>query len=250
MRIIDLCCGVGPWRNRDPLLPYSAAQLLELLEHFGIDSALVYARLTGESGSIEDGQAIVREATDYSPRFLPTISLDNCPHRDAKAVNERNLRESGAKIAWYHPPAGVKPSPWMYEEIADFSAQRRLPWLIELGRWAPDDIHQLCAAFPTLRVILTGLDYRGEEWLYPLLARHDELRACLAPRFITPLGVERFVARFGVSRLLFGSGLPESSPGGLIGYVMYSDISDDEKAAILGGNAETLLREVELCAAR
>ena len=85
--------------------------------------------------------------------------------------------------------------------------------------------------------------------MYPLLAQCPELRVCLAPRCITPLGIERFVARFGAARLLFGSGLPESSPGGLIGYVMYSDISDDDKAAILAGNVETLLREVELCTA-
>ena len=237
MPIIDICCGIGPWRTRDPLLPYAPAQTLALLDHFGIDKALVYSSLAAQGGTVADGQAIIQEAVQLSPRFLPTLTLDFCPHRPE--AREAVLTTAAKAVCCYAPPDVL-----IYGDIAERCEQRRLPWLLSLGWWTPAHIHQLCAAFPRLRVILSGLDYRADEWLYPLLAQHDELRICPVPNYICPRGLERFVARFGAARLLFGSGLPEFSPGGLISYIMYSELSAEEKAGILAGNAEALFQEV------
>ena len=84
----------------------------------------------------------------------------------------------------------------------------------------------------------------ADAWLYPLLRHVPELRVCYGHYYIPSGGIERFVRHFGAGRLLFGSGLPVTTPGGLLGYVLYADLPQEEKALILGGNLEALMAEV------
>ena len=56
----------------------------------------------------------------------------------------------------------------------------------------------------------------------------------------------RFLRHFDAERLLFGSGLPEFSPGGLITHVMFADVADADRRKILAGNLDRLISEVEL----
>jgi len=243
--IIDAHCGIGPWRDRDSLLPYTPQQMLEIMDYYEIVSAIVHANIMASYGSVEDGQTIVRDAHACSPRFLPAFTFDPSPFRPcAELVLAEARRQNISGAIWCVNPVGLRPSPWFYADIYACCTDHRLPFFIETASFTPDEIHALCSAFPLLRVVLTGLDYRVEEWLYPLLREHAELRACCAPVFITPRGIERFVANFGSERLLFGSGLPHCSPGGLIGYIRYAEVTDEDKRNIFSGNMERLLQEV------
>ncbi len=245
MPIIDACCGIGPWRDRDPLLPYTPSQILEILDYFDIEAALVHANLAASGASMADCQAHVREAQAFSPRFLPAFSFDPGPFRQpAESVVADAHQQGACGAVWGIPPAGLRPAPWCLDDIFACCTYHRLPFFLDTQYFTPDDIHALCSAFPLLRAVITGIDYRVEEWLYPLLRKHRELRACCAPAFNPPLGIERLVAEFGSERLLFGSGLPHCSPGGLIGYIYCANIADEDKQNILSGNVERLLREV------
>ena len=59
-------------------------------------------------------------------------------------------------------------------------------------------------------------------------------------------GIESLVAEYGASRLLFGSGFPESYIGGMMLALRHARIPEEAKAAIAGGNLERILARAEL----
>ncbi len=65
-----------------------------------------------------------------------------------------------------------------------------------------------------------------------------ELTACER----MPAFVDRAVHEVGAHKLLFGTDLPWFDPNFSIGCVLFADIDDDERRAILHSNAERLLK--------
>ena len=57
-------------------------------------------------------------------------------------------------------------------------------------------------------------------------------------------GIEDTVERFGASRLVFGSGMPNVSGASSVALLTYARISDEDKALIGSGNIKRLLSEV------
>ena len=109
-----------------------------------------------------------------------------------------------------------------------------------------ENFDNICTLFPELRVVLVGTTYGIDRWLYPLLRKHPNIYVCLGHVYIPAWGPMRFVESFGAKRLLFGSGLPTYTPGGLITHVTYADLPDADKEDIFHGNLERLLSEVQL----
>ncbi len=58
--------------------------------------------------------------------------------------------------------------------------------------------------------------------------------------------LEAFVRDYGSKRLLFGSGFPYRDFGGPMLQLFHSDISDEDKIAIAGGNLSGMISEVKL----
>jgi hypothetical protein len=56
-----------------------------------------------------------------------------------------------------------------------------------------------------------------------------------------PRGMMEWLVRQGLAgRLLYGSDMPFIDPGSQLGKVLYADIPEEARAAILGGNARRL----------
>lgn len=248
MHIIDAYCGVGPWRLRDALLPYTPEEMLALMDHFGIAEALVYPNGAvgwGRPPAINDQ---VLKAKKLSPRFRPAYVVAPHEHEGypTPATYLELMRQAGARAAWLQagPVRGLWG--WLLGDLLEPLIAYRVPVFLTVEQFGPDDIHRLLTDFPELRVVVCGLGYMEDTWLFTLLRRHAGLHACLGHFYVPPLGMERFVAKIDATRLIFGSGLPHFSPGGLIGQVMYADIADEDKQLILAGNISRLLAEVTL----
>jgi predicted TIM-barrel fold metal-dependent hydrolase len=249
MKIIDAFCGLGPYWGGDRMQPLEAAQVLEVMDYCGIDSAVVYSNLVHTPASVGDANQLAAEAAGQCSRFLPMFLLTThaLDHMPTPADYARQMRQAGARAAMLRPtsvPYGL--CTWVLGELLEMCAQARLPLYLSVLGPRVEEVDSLCRQFPRLRLVLTHVDYNADSWLYPLLRRHREVRVCLAPYYIPPLGVERFVRHFGPQRLIFGSGLPQFAPGGLLALVTYADLGDSDKAMILGGNMESLMREVAL----
>jgi len=247
MEIIDGFCGIGPWSKRDPLLPYRPEDILELMDYFGIARALVYANVAADLGKLPEANRIVADTARAEPRFLPAFSLGVHAYEGSPAPGDylAEMRACGARAAWLWPQAGGF-WPWLVGGLLAMCSETRVPLFVHAENVGPDDVHRLCEEFPDLRLVLAGVPYGADVWLYPLVRRHENLRVCLGHFYIPSGGPRRFLEHFPAERLLFGSGLPKFSPGGLIGHVMYADLDDEAREKIMGGNLARLLSEARL----
>ena len=250
MEIFDAFCGVGPWAERDPLLPYRADQIIELMDHFGIDRALARPNAGTLRGRAPTANRVLREDIADHPRLIPAFCLAVHPYRDYPSPEDyaRSMREAGARAAWLTPQgnSGSGFSIWLVGELLAMCAEHKVPVFVHSDTIDAEVLHELCSEFPSLRLVLASAGYRADRWLFPLLRKHSNLHVCLGHFYIPPGGPMRFLEHFSAERLLFGSGLPEFSPGGLIGHVMYGRMKDSEREMILSGNLKRLISEVEL----
>ena len=251
MEIIDCFCGIGPWRSRDSLLPYEPDAILRLMDHFGIAKALVYGNTAAERGHAWDGNRYVTDAAAGCGRFVPAFVIAPHAYDDGPKPEDyaKAMREAGARAAWIWPQAakqGHGTWPWLIDELLSLCQEYSIPLFLHKEGLAPDEINGLCTRHAGLPIVLTGVGYMDDQWLFPLLRQHGRLCVSLGHFYIPPGGPMRFVEHFGAERLLFGSGLPHFSPGGLIGHVTYADLEQHEKEQILGGNLARLLSEVTL----
>jgi predicted TIM-barrel fold metal-dependent hydrolase len=249
MKIIDANCGIGPWGWRDPLLPGTVAETAAILDSCGIERALAYSNLARTLASDRAINAATLAAAAADSRWLPAGVLTPRPYAGdpAPAEQVRALCAAGMRAAWLFP-LGQQHGlwPWLIGGLLAECVARRLPVFVSVEKLTPNDIWELGRQFPALRLVLCNLGYRADGWLFPLLRQYGEMRVCLGHTYIPPGAPERLVREFGARRVLFGSGLPEYAPGGLLGMVMYARLSDADKARILAGNLEQLLAEVQL----
>jgi len=249
MKILDAYCGIGPWSTRDKLLPYRPEEILALMDHFGIERALVYANAAVAWGQPPGVNDFVIQAARISERFIPALALAPNVHTGYPTPDDylAVMRSVGARAAWLFVQGTVRGLwRWHVGELMDMLVEHHVPLFLLADQCPPDALDMLLHDAPELQVVLCGVGYMGDSWLYPLLKRHPGLHICLGNYYVPPGDPERFVRQFGAERLIFGSGLPHFSPGGLIGHVMYADLPDADKQTILAGSLQSLLAEVQL----
>ena len=88
-----------------------------------------------------------------------------------------------------------------------------------------DEVHAIATAHPRLPIVLWNAFYMDERLQVPLLDACPNVRVGLATVFIPTFGIEQYTARFGPDRLIFGSNWPRQSPGPLLTYVLYADVT-------------------------
>jgi hypothetical protein len=248
MEIFDAFCGLGPWAERDPLTPYRTEDVLELLRHFGVVRALAYPSITAERGEERAANRMVARECEGHPELVPAFALAKHPYEGDSSPDDylEAMADAGAKAAWLWPQGTAGLAPWMVGDIIRALRARRIPMFVHAERVDAEVLDRLCGEFPDLRIVLVGAPYLADKWLYPLLRAHRNLHVCLGHYYVPAGGPMRFVRHFGADRLLFGSGLPQFSPGGLIAHMAYAEIQDTDRQKILSGNLERLLEEAEL----
>ncbi|MBI3987455.1 MAG: amidohydrolase family protein [Lentisphaerae bacterium] len=252
MTIIDCFCGIGPWCSRPALLPYKPKDILRLMDAYGISKALVHSNqpLGGMAWPVEANRQVAKEAAK-NPRFMPAFYLARHPYRGAPTIDDtvRAMRKADARAAWLWLREGQlfrSLQSWLVGDWLAVCSERQIPVLMHIESLHINDVHGVCKDFPNLRLILTGVGYGSDPVLYPLLRKFPNLHVCLGHVYIPAGNPALFLRHFPAERLVFGSGLPFNTPGGLIAHVMYADISDADKEKILGGNIQRLLAEARL----
>ncbi len=245
MEIWDAFCGVGPWFRRDRLLPWKAEELLALLDHYGIARALVHSNFTAGGGNAWHGNAVVADICLRHPRLRPVFSYTPFPHSDSPRLGDllRAMRQADSRMVFLFPHSAY-PIQAVYGELFDACVAHLLPLGLNRENLTPAWVEEVLRNWPDLRLLLCGCGYNEEIWLYPLLRRYSNLRVCVGHYFIPPDGPQRFLSEFPAERLVFGSGLPFFSPGGLIAHLQYAPISPGDREAIFGSNIRHWMEEV------
>lgn len=250
MKFWDANASFGPVRVPVPGASYTLTALTEKMNAFGIDKALVYHSLAKEYDPAFGNGALL-DALNGDARFLPVFALlpDATGEMDAPDALLDQMKKSGVRAAVLFPAPGCQNFSlrrWSIGPMLDALSERRVPVLLGLDQFGGnlEAMGDFALCYPRLRLIATGLNFRADRMLYPLMDKLPNLyveTSCYKPF----RGVSDFCRRFGAKRLLFGSGMPAIDPAASVGLITYADISPADKEDVAHGNLERLLKEAE-----
>jgi hypothetical protein len=233
-----------------PLAPVaSAGEFVAAMDHNGVERALVW-HVAQHDASPQAGNALLAEGIRDQRRLTGCWTILPNQAREFPPLPEffRQMKDARVRALRVFPRShrylanGVSMGDWLEAMVA-----RRIPLLLSLRRgveWR--DIYELLAEFPELVCLICDHGCWGEDRMFrPLLERYPNVYVDTA-QYLLDGGLESLVADYGAERLLYGSGFPESYMGGMMMALKHAGLSDEDKAAIAGGNLERILEEARL----
>ena len=251
--IIDSYVSYGPSSvNHDnrlirPLDDVSTVEaLLSVLDRAGIDHAIVYPpRWIG--GSVGDPEyraanASVREAADRYPKRLTAGVRVNPNYASAALELARECFASGGKGLIIDPDwDNVEPDDELrLRPLVELTQSEGRPILVETG-WSPVSpgaFWRLVESFPDTPFIFGHLGGRLQDDAARLCERLENLYLETSDHMYF-LG--HVIEKVGAGRVIYGSNTPFASPEAeLLKVTFRTDVTEDDKALVLGGNAARL----------
>ena len=233
-----------------PLAPVPTAEdLLAEMDRAGVERALVW-HIAQHDASPQVGNRLLAEAIRPHPRLVGcwTVLPNQTREFPPPPLFFQHMREARIAALRVFPGShrfllnAVSMGDLLEEMVA-----RRIPLLVSLRRgmeWR--DIYALLAEFPDLVCVICDHGSWGSDRLFrPLLERYPHVYVDTA-QYMLDGGLEALVSDYGATRVLFGSGFPESYFGGMMLALRHAGIPDEARAAIAGGNLERILKEVRL----
>jgi len=227
----DTIVGFWPIRNVD----ISLTRLQRCMMRHGVSRACIcsargiwYDYLEGNEETVQLAQA--------DPRFIPVMTLDPRRWLGCRDEIRRRVAEGHRLFRLFPEYQG-----W---SLGLTSARRLLSFLEEEGAvvmlGGPAD-----AAVPAVRGLQTPVVLLSCHFYHlgEVLASADDLRhVYISTRFLMGTGSLCLAARdFDAERLVFGSHAPLAYLAPALRVIRSADLSDDTRAAILGGNLRRLL---------
>lgn len=265
--VFDCNCTVGFPRNmRPPLRSFrNAQQLLAEMNYYGIREALIAdCRAAMRMYYMEQVNRELLKWIDEGEGRLHACWIwsvtQRATTRDIRGA-VRAMVERGVKAVRLLPNP-VDPDlvdPWLCGELLAALEERRVPVFLErtdlesrLGFDSGVDVpsrgfsaravYEICQNHHRLPVVVMWLG-GDPDIVAPLLESCPNLYLDF-PCLPHHKHFEMYLRVGGAERLLYGSGLPRSSPAKAMAIVNYSSASEQEKQLIFGGNLRRLLMEV------
>jgi predicted TIM-barrel fold metal-dependent hydrolase len=239
--LIDVNAAIGPWPHGD-CESLDAAALTSRLDALGIGEALVYHTVAATYDAAT-GNARLLEEIAGSSRLHPCFVLDpleSGEHGDPATLGERLVADGVRAVRTFPRDHAWSLAGCEARLLAETVASAGLPVFVDLAQTDWIDVDVLASAVPSLQIVVCRVGYRDLRRLLPLLQRHPGLR-CDLSYFAAHEGVEEIVARFGSSRLLFGTGMPECESAGALARLTFADVTAADADAIGHDNAVRLL---------
>jgi hypothetical protein len=219
--------------------------LLDEMDQAGIERALVHHAWSVEWDPQMGNQALLSELsgqTRLRPCFvpLPPATGEVPPPRDFAS----QVRDAGGAVRLFPKEHQYLLNDVTVGHMLDVFSAERLLVLIDIGQTSWGELAELLRRHPALSVLVLGLYYRVDRYLYPLLERFGNLHV-ESGTYGVHRGIEAVCGRFGAERLVFGTDLPVHEAGGPIAMVTYAEIPDEGKQLIAGGNLRRLRGEVD-----
>ncbi len=237
-----------------PRLPVEGIQptvedLVAEMKRLHIHSAMVRHRSCIDNAPYFGNQVLTEESAGQ-PDLVPAwvLTPDGCePDFDIEFTLHTMLKQ-GVRIAWMHPKEHLfSVRPWCSGRMYAALQSARLPLMVEYDQLTGDEIHEICTAFPGLRLILLNAPRLGRSRiLYPLLELHPCLSLCFGPLLSVHGGFADLCQHFGNERWVFGTGYPNAEGGAALAGLLYSGLAEDALRSIASTNIERWLSEVRV----
>lgn len=245
MVLYDANCAVGTWPTDRPVYE-TVDELLAEMARLGIDRALVSHTLGRHYAPPQANHLLMQELEGHD-RLSPcwTLLPASCGEMGTLAELLEELAVAGVRAVRLYPrDHSYTLDDWQCGDLLAALSQRRYVVLLDLDQTNWSEVERVCRTYPGLSLVLTQTGYRQLRPLCAALACCPNLYVDLS-NLTTFLGVEEVLARYGSSRLLFGTGLPVGDPGGPIARVLYTDAPQVDLEAMAHGNLEHLLSRVK-----
>ena len=225
----------------------TADDLLCEMERLHLGAAIVRHRACIDNAPYFGNRCLLEDVAGRTA-LLPTwvLTPDGCePDFDIRRT-VRDMLYQGVRIAWIYPKEHLfSIRPWCSGPLYEVLQAARVPLLVESDQLTADDIHEICLAFPRLRLVLLNVPRLGRNRLiYPLLEQHPNLCLCLGPLLSVHEGFVDLFHHFGAERFVFGTGYPTSEGGAAITGLLYAGLPEHALRAIAHENIERWLSEV------
>lgn len=250
LKFFDCNAYFGPRKIQMPGSFSTKEDLLSNMDLYGIEKALVTHAFSRELDPVEGNARLMSEIKDNDNLLPLWVALPHhtgefpAPNKLISMMKEHNVRGVTllASPAYYF----FSLQEWNCGDLYNALEEANIPLFIGYPQFDPnlEGLYTLLTNHPKLPVVLTNANYRLARNLYPLLARFDNLYVETFG-FKAQDGIEDICDKFGAERLIFGSGMPESSGGGAVAMITYANISFEEKQKIASGNLEKLLGGVK-----
>jgi len=198
-------------------------------------------------GDSVGGNEAVRHALDVFPEtYWGMASFDPCHYSQEelrRMIPElyADRRFKGAKPFFFVPRYDDP----LYDVWWEYLDAHNLMVLLDRNRSDTDfsEVDNLARRFPNVSWIVPhcGAHYR---WLEPAVAcarAHPSVYLDITYTNVTAGIIESLVEGAGVEKIVYGSDLPMRDPRQQVGWVVYSRLTPEEKAKILGGNMRRIL---------
>lgn len=235
------------WRaTRHPETIWRPDDFVRDYDYYGIAAGLVHHASAVEYHQ-DYGNRRLLDEIEGQPRLIPQWVL--LPHHTGEIAPADEIipemLELGVRAARVYPNRhGFDLSDDICGPLLKLLAEKRVPLFADVTELGIGAAVSLCGRYPELPVVLCGLAWSTDRVLEPALEKAPNL-LIETHAYQGHRAYERVVAQFGAERLIFGSGLPDCSPGAAVMMSLYEDISDEDRAKIAGGNLLRLIREVD-----
>lgn len=230
------------------LMPRCGADaMVRKMDAMGVERMILSANMAfGSDHRLGNEEAAAAAAAHLGRIFFYAVANPNYPREMAEDLERLTGRPGFAGVKLHPTTNSVALEHESYEPAWALAESRGFPVLTHFwfgnGLCGAPNVKKVVARHPKVTLILAHLGGLEGAWRgVPQLAAE-----CPALWFDTcgsrhPRGaIETLVEEGLASRLLYGSDAPWIDPGGQLGKVLYADIPEDARAAILEGNARRL----------
>jgi hypothetical protein len=251
IKYFDACCYLGRYVHKPDGQPETADEIISAMDHFGIHEALVIDVLSRETNPMAGNQRIIERTKNY-PRLHPAWA-GLMPHsKELPAPKElvAQMEEFGVGALYlFYGQFDIRLTEWGIDSLLEVLEEHQVPVFLcplnyrarsmDATDWA--NVVRICKKFPNLPIIITeDRTYKSQRAGYSALEACPNLKFDLSSWWLHHR-IEFICKEWGAERLVWGSQLPERTPGVPIMQLNYSDISDEEISLIAGGNMKKLL---------
>lgn len=250
IKFFDCNCSFGRRAVVNPGSFHDIGTLVEKMEYYGIDNALVYHSLAREYDPLEGNRLLLDEIKPYA-NLEPVWTV--MPHYTFEFPEPvelmKDMKAGKIKVVTMFPSASdqfFSMADWNCGELLDMLEKHRIPLRMGMEQFSSfNEMHDLCERHSDLPVILVNVNYRINRNLYSILKKFRNLYIETGG-YKVHRGIEEICSLFGAQRLVFGSGMPVTSGAAAVSMINYAGISRKEKEMIASLNLLSLLGGVRL----
>ena len=227
-----------------------AAGMVAEMDRLGIRQGWISSHAAIAADAPYGNDEVAQAVRAYPDRFVGYVVVDGNYADEVATELDARLAQPEFKMIKLHPSLSGYPIDGPNcEPVWKAAIEHNCPVLTHA--WAgdrlcgPGNLRRVLEKHPEVRLVFGHALFTPSFEGAAALARDFENLFLDATTSNHAFGmIEHAVETAGAERILYGSDMPFISAAGAVGKVLYADIDDDAKAAILGGNARRLLEDV------